>query len=116
LTIAADYAKINPSKASTTEGIQKMSDFSSREIHASVVAQKAAEIFRPCLASKASMTGYAIAIGAHGKKASFVIGDEDHDMIDYFFDIAPEDMAALYPASFKGYASRELALMEDALR
>jgi len=81
-----------------------MSDFSSCELHAALVAQKAAEIFRPCLASKASMTGYAIAIGAHGKKANFVIGDEDHDMIDYFFDIAStdEEMSALYPASFKG--------------
>lgn len=84
-----------------------MSDFSSSEIHAAAVAQKAAEIFRSRLASKASMTGYAMAIGAHGKKASFV-----------FDDIAAtdEDMAALYPASFNGYASRELALMEDSLK
>jgi len=81
-----------------------MSDFSNSEFHASVVAQKAAEIFRPSLASKASMVGYAIAIGAHGKKANFVIGDADHDMLDYFADIAltDEDMAALFPASFKG--------------
>jgi hypothetical protein len=81
-----------------------MSDFSNSEFHASVVAQKAAEIFRPSLASKASMTGYAIAIGAHGKKANFVIDDENHDMLDYFADIAStdEDMAALFPASFKG--------------
>ena len=64
-----------------------MSDFSSLEIHTAVVAQKAAKIFIPCLASKVSMVGYAIAIGAHGKKASF-----------------------------NGYASRELALMEGALK
>ena len=81
-----------------------MSDFSNREIHAALVAQKAAEIFRPSLASKASMTGYAIAIGAQGKKAKFVIGDEDHDMLDYFAYIAVTDaeMAVLFPASFKG--------------
>lgn len=95
-----------------------MSDFSSSEIHAAAVAQKAAEIFRPCLASKASMTGYAMAIGAHGKKAGFVIGNASRDMLGYFDDIAAtdEDMAALYPASFNGYASRELALMEDSLK
>lgn len=95
-----------------------MNDSSSRQIHASVVAQKAAEIFNPCLASKASMTGYAMAIGAHGKKASFGIGDASHDMLDYLADIAAtdEDMAAFYPASFEGYASRELALMEDSLK
>ena len=77
-----------------------MSDSSNRELHATVVAQKAAEIFRPSLSSKASMTGYAIAIGAHGKKASFVIGDEGHDMIDYLAE-ADEDMA-LYPARSQG--------------
>jgi hypothetical protein len=97
---------MNPSKQhnQTTKGIQKMSDFSSHEIHAAVVAQKAAEIFRPSLASKASMVGYAIAIGAHGKKASFVIDDADHDMLDYFADIAltDEDMSVLFPARFKG--------------
>jgi hypothetical protein len=64
-----------------------MSDFSNREIHSLLVAQKAAEIFMPSLASKASMVGYAIAIGAHGKKSSF-----------------------------KGYASLELTLMEDSLK
>lgn len=95
-----------------------MSDSSSRQIHASVAASKAAEIFMPCLASKASMTGYAMAIGARGKKASFGIGDASRDMLDYAADIATtdEDMAALYPASFEGYASRELTLMEDSLK
>ena len=52
-----------------------MSDFSNNDMHAAVVAQKAAEIFIPRMASKASMTGYAMAIGAYGKRASFVIGD-----------------------------------------
>ena len=77
-----------------------MSDSSNREIHAAVVAQIAAGIFKPSLASKASMVGYAIAIGAHGKKARFVIDDESHDMFE--FALTDEDMAALYPASFKG--------------
>ena len=77
-----------------------MSDFSNRELHATLVAQTAANIFKPSLASKASMTGYAIAIGAHGKKAKFVIDDEDHDMFE--FALTDEEIAALYPASFKG--------------
>jgi hypothetical protein len=89
LTMFADYAKINPSKRhnQTNEGVLEMSNSSSLEIHAAVVAQKAAEIFIPRMVSKASMTGYAMAIGAYGKKASF-----------------------------QGYASRELALMEDSLK
>jgi hypothetical protein len=100
------YCQNEPIEATqpNNEGDSKMSDFSSHEVHAAVVAQIAAEIFRPSLASKASMVGYAIAIGAHGKKASFVIDDADHDMLDYFADIAltNEDMSVLFPARFKG--------------
>lgn len=77
-----------------------MSDFSSHEIHAAVVAQKAAEIFRPSLASKASMVGYAIAIGAHGKKASFVIDDADHDTIE--FSLTDNDMSVLSRPASRG--------------